>query len=398
MRTAWVLVSFCELLVYPRLATVVTMTTPPVAASKGSEDKPPSPKRTARVWSWKKPKDKVSADHVLQTCWSGTFSLAHLEAQPGRNLSAYNYYFKLKRQQILDQGEASATTTDKEPSSSQKLGFAGLARTVAEQWKSLGQTDPKLKQACEQMAALDKTRYKLELEEWHATKHAGATASEDVSGLVVDLSIASLLPPDDTSVVLAHNPAALPADPSSTEMVSGTEATKETAFSAESNKECSVEDDAIMRRPSSLSESMNSVPPSKSADTAPAMTTSLKPIDQVSPKQPAIGRDDTACMPSQHSSNPDSFPPNDELSDSSVLFHQREASTNDDERCPPRTKRWGVEAASNVPCCEPTDGPEEHEHLGYPQSNELDPLPLSQGLSHSSSHYDLDILYSLARG
>jgi hypothetical protein len=195
--------------------------------------------------------------------------------QPGRNLSAYNYYFKLKRQQILDQSNASVGTADKEQSTSRKLGFAGLARTVAEQWKCLGQTDPELKLACEQMAALDKTRYKLELEEWQAAKHADS-ASEDVSSLVLDRSIASLVPSHDTSS-LAQIQATLPADPSSTETVSGP--AKEAAFSAQTDDECSVAEDAIKHRPSSLNESEHSVPPSKSGGTPPAMISPLKPID-----------------------------------------------------------------------------------------------------------------------
>jgi hypothetical protein len=325
-------------------------------------------------------------------------SLAHLQAQPSRNLSAYNYYFKLKRQQILDQSEASATTTDKEPSSCRKLGFAGLARTVAEQWKCLGSTDPKLKQACEQLAALDKTRYKLELEEWHASKHAGTTASEDVSGLFVDLSIASLVSPHDTSG-LAHIPLALPTDPSSTETVSGTVTAKELAFSGESEEERSAGEDALKRRPSSSNESVHSVPPSKSADTPLAVTSSLKPIDPISPQKPIIERDDVACKPSHHPSNPESFPQHVERSDSSVLLHQAEATTNDDdEHCQPRTKHLSIESAINVPCCEPADIRDVQEHLGSPGSNELDPLPWSQGLSRSTSHYDLDILFSLAWG
>eukprot|EP00549_Striatella_unipunctata_P012221 CAMPEP_0118688440 /NCGR_PEP_ID=MMETSP0800-20121206/8923_1 /TAXON_ID=210618 ORGANISM="Striatella unipunctata, Strain CCMP2910" /NCGR_SAMPLE_ID=MMETSP0800 /ASSEMBLY_ACC=CAM_ASM_000638 /LENGTH=225 /DNA_ID=CAMNT_0006585703 /DNA_START=50 /DNA_END=727 /DNA_ORIENTATION=+ len=78
--------------------------------------------------------------------------------KPKRPLSAYNLFFQDEREKLLVVG---------------KVGFAALAKIVAEKWKSL---DPISKSKYEAKAAVEKTRYKIELEKWSEARRAKVIA------------------------------------------------------------------------------------------------------------------------------------------------------------------------------------------------------------------------------
>lgn len=108
--------------------------------------------KTVKKKCWKKPKDK-----------------------PKRPLSAYNLFFQHERERIL----AELGTNDDEPPkggrrrshrrSHGKIGFAALARNIAEKWKTIEACD---KTVFEEQAAIEKTRYKIELDKWNQTQRA----------------------------------------------------------------------------------------------------------------------------------------------------------------------------------------------------------------------------------
>jgi hypothetical protein len=112
------------------------------------EDPPPAKKRP-----WRKPKD-----------------------MPKRPLSAYNIFFADERKELLKARERDdmdlsesrnvLPDTSGQPSESQKqkLGFAGLARTIAAKWKAL---DNKARYKYEQQAEIEKLRYKSQMKEYN---------------------------------------------------------------------------------------------------------------------------------------------------------------------------------------------------------------------------------------
>jgi hypothetical protein len=104
--------------------------------------------------NWKKPKD-----------------------MPKRPLSAYNLFFADERKRLIEDKDARGNVTQgmsldtalrspqSSPSSSgKKLGFAGLARTVAAKWKTL---NPETKLRYEQQADIEKARYKAQMKEYN---------------------------------------------------------------------------------------------------------------------------------------------------------------------------------------------------------------------------------------
>eukprot|EP00549_Striatella_unipunctata_P005362 CAMPEP_0118690688 /NCGR_PEP_ID=MMETSP0800-20121206/10259_1 /TAXON_ID=210618 ORGANISM="Striatella unipunctata, Strain CCMP2910" /NCGR_SAMPLE_ID=MMETSP0800 /ASSEMBLY_ACC=CAM_ASM_000638 /LENGTH=267 /DNA_ID=CAMNT_0006588375 /DNA_START=365 /DNA_END=1168 /DNA_ORIENTATION=+ len=106
--------------------------------------------KTTKKKSWTKPKDK-----------------------PKRPLSAYNLFFQEQREIILSNGgtEPVPSKDDKarknHKRSHGKIGFAALAKTVAQKWKTLEGCD---KVKYEEQAAVEKTRYKVELERWNESR------------------------------------------------------------------------------------------------------------------------------------------------------------------------------------------------------------------------------------
>jgi hypothetical protein len=117
------------------------------ASSSGMAKQVPSKKK-----AWKKPKD-----------------------MPKRPLSAYNLFFADERREIMrarggcgsmDQILSSETLPSslQDSASGKKLGFAGLARTVAAKWKAL---DPATKSRYEQHAAVEQARYRAQIKEYN---------------------------------------------------------------------------------------------------------------------------------------------------------------------------------------------------------------------------------------
>jgi HMG-box domain len=81
--------------------------------------------------------------------------------KPKRPLSAYNIFFKFQRKRIL--AIMPVRDSGKPRRSHGKMGFADMARAVASQWKAIS---PQEKAAYAELAAVDKRRYKDELEVW----------------------------------------------------------------------------------------------------------------------------------------------------------------------------------------------------------------------------------------
>mmetsp|Transcript_7491 Transcript_7491/g.17153 ORF Transcript_7491/g.17153 Transcript_7491/m.17153 type:complete len:386 (-) Transcript_7491:261-1418(-) len=120
--------------------------------------------------SWRKPKDK-----------------------PKRPLSAYNLFFQHEREKIiscnpdatLEETLIKISSTPKPKKrrhrkSHGKIGFADLARTIAEKWKTLA---PEGRSIYETKAAQEKQRYKKELEEWSKAREQKAKEDEKKSPL-----------------------------------------------------------------------------------------------------------------------------------------------------------------------------------------------------------------------
>mmetsp|Transcript_18283 Transcript_18283/g.39877 ORF Transcript_18283/g.39877 Transcript_18283/m.39877 type:complete len:383 (-) Transcript_18283:114-1262(-) len=105
--------------------------------------------------TWKKPKDK-----------------------PKRPLSAYNLFFKEERARIVSGSDTDSTSSSESRPSSPtvagtkrkhrkshgKIGFAALAQTISKRWKS---TDAATRRPFEAKAAIEKARYRKELDVWH---------------------------------------------------------------------------------------------------------------------------------------------------------------------------------------------------------------------------------------
>lgn len=110
--------------------------------------------------------------------------------KPKRPLSAYNIFFKHEREKLVSNTPDSdapvtleslkvdpqrKTTKRRHRKSHGKIGFADLARTIAEKWKTL---DPESRKVFEACAAKEKERYQKEITEWKARKKTEAAADE----------------------------------------------------------------------------------------------------------------------------------------------------------------------------------------------------------------------------
>lgn len=113
-----------------------------------------SPAAAAKKKPWRKPKD-----------------------MPKRPLSAYNLFFADERKQLLKAREPASNdlavsrdmfsgNTSPPPSETKgkKLGFAGLARSVAAKWKTL---DAEAKSKYEKQADVEKARYKAQMKDYN---------------------------------------------------------------------------------------------------------------------------------------------------------------------------------------------------------------------------------------
>lgn len=105
----------------------------------------------AKKRSWKKPADK-----------------------PKRPLSAYNLFFKAERARLISGATSTSSATDdydanvadakrKHRKTHGKIGFAEMAQTIAGKWKTLSAKD---RRPFEQKAAVEKARYRRELQAW----------------------------------------------------------------------------------------------------------------------------------------------------------------------------------------------------------------------------------------
>jgi hypothetical protein len=128
--------------------------------------------KTRKPRSWKKPKDK-----------------------PKRPLSAYNLFFQLERERIITGDEVKEVNPEdvtnvcvqhkkkKEKRRHRKthgvIGFADLARAIANRWKTLDKPSRRVYDDC---AAIEKARYQREVAEWVKRQEAiEKIAAEEIS-------------------------------------------------------------------------------------------------------------------------------------------------------------------------------------------------------------------------
>jgi hypothetical protein len=117
------------------------------------------------------------------------FGMEKYGGKPKRPLSAYNLYFQLERERLIDGTAETEFTAEevervaaakrhvggsddkpkrKHRKSHGKISFAELARTIANKWKTL---QPSQKDLLLERAAMEKARYLRELEEWTKMKN-----------------------------------------------------------------------------------------------------------------------------------------------------------------------------------------------------------------------------------
>lgn len=118
--------------------------------------------KSAKKRTWKKPKDK-----------------------PKRPLSAYNIFFQQERKEIIallpedntvrNDGLTEEQRRSKHRKTHGKIGFADLARVIADKWKLLDVAD---KGAFESRANAEKERYRSELDAWKRTQAVGIKTSK----------------------------------------------------------------------------------------------------------------------------------------------------------------------------------------------------------------------------
>jgi hypothetical protein len=100
-------------------------------------------KKSSKKRNWKKPKD-----------------------MPKRPLSVYNLFFAHERKEMLRTGSLQTAASDSDlvgATKNRKIGFAGLARSIAGKWKAL---QPTIRSQYEEQASKEQERYKRELKVW----------------------------------------------------------------------------------------------------------------------------------------------------------------------------------------------------------------------------------------
>jgi hypothetical protein len=120
-----------------------------------SELKPAETKKGSKKRKWRKPKD-----------------------MPKRPLSAYNLFFAHERKEIIKEGFLETAASDAElvgGIGKKKMGFAGLARSVAAKWKTI---DPVTRKHYEAIAGKEQQRYKMEMKEWKRAQEERKTQEE----------------------------------------------------------------------------------------------------------------------------------------------------------------------------------------------------------------------------
>jgi hypothetical protein len=88
--------------------------------------------------------------------------------------SAYNYFFQLERQRMLDARTYAPKKHKGTELEAFVTGFAPLAVAVAAEWRKVKATDPIRLQEVLEMAALDKARYHQEMKDWRAARISAA--------------------------------------------------------------------------------------------------------------------------------------------------------------------------------------------------------------------------------
>eukprot|EP00547_Thalassionema_nitzschioides_P004390 CAMPEP_0194198968 /NCGR_PEP_ID=MMETSP0156-20130528/165_1 /TAXON_ID=33649 /ORGANISM="Thalassionema nitzschioides, Strain L26-B" /LENGTH=272 /DNA_ID=CAMNT_0038923801 /DNA_START=87 /DNA_END=905 /DNA_ORIENTATION=+ len=95
--------------------------------------------------------------------------------KPKRALSAYNLFFQSERVKILNE---TSQPRHKPRRSHGKIGFAALARSVADKWKTL---PAKEKAKFETVALKEKERYEKEVEVWNQMRVAKMASNHEIT-------------------------------------------------------------------------------------------------------------------------------------------------------------------------------------------------------------------------
>jgi hypothetical protein len=119
---------------------------PPGAFRMERKSIPAKKPANEKKWRWKKPKDR-----------------------PKRPLSAYNIFFQHERQTLRD-----VRMLPYADNADRTLGFAGLAKHVSTKWKNLDQGS---KSAFEKLAAVEKQKYFVSLDQWKKEKEGKDTTA-----------------------------------------------------------------------------------------------------------------------------------------------------------------------------------------------------------------------------
>ena len=135
--------------------------------------------------------------------------------KPKRPLSAYNIFFQLERSRILSDTQNEPVTEEqlhiicqhhhkkekrRHRKSHGKIGFAELARTIANKWKQLNEQD---RQIFHDKARLEKDRYQIELHDWNEKQKRTTLKRTQLRKVSLDPSTSSYPP---TAVAAYHHP------------------------------------------------------------------------------------------------------------------------------------------------------------------------------------------------